>query len=267
MFTFRLFFKASTLCAALSVFCGVLLTYTPSVRAADWYARAVIGYESSQSADFFDDDCSSSDPPALFGCGTGVDGRPLGAYGDFGSFAVLDAAVGRRVLPWLRTDVSIAWRPHMVYSGEANFRGVPGNQPVDSTASAFTAMLNVFIDLVYKAETPLSRFQPYIGGGVGISYNRLDSMTYLFPELTTHKISVTPSGSSVHPAYTLALGTGIVISERISLDIAYRWSHLGRVETDAGRMYMNHMPQGIDIAGTSAPLRTHGLHVGLRYNF
>jgi opacity protein-like surface antigen len=252
----------------LSAFFYVAPTnYISSVRAEQWYARLTFGYENSRASNFSDDDCTSASPPALYGCGFGSDGRALGTYGDFDSFAAFDAALGRRLLPWLRTDLSVSWRPNMVYSGQANFVGVKGKQPVHSTAEAFTAMLNVFADFIPTGGGPLSIFQPYIGAGLGLSYNKMDNMAYLFPGLTTHKISIIPSGGSVHPAYTFSLGTGIVVSERITIDIAYRWNHLGRVETDAGRMYMNHIPQGIDIAGTSARLQTHGVQAGLRYNF
>jgi opacity protein-like surface antigen len=241
--------------------------YIPPAQAGQWYARIAAGIEDSRSSNFSDDDCSATSPPALYGCGSGSDGRALGTYGDFDSFASFDAALGRRVLPWLRTDISVSWRPNMVYSGQANFTGVKGAQPVYSSAEAFTAMFNFFADLIPSGDGPLSIFQPYIGAGLGLSYNKMDAMTFLFPGLKTHKISITPSGSSLDPAYTFSLGTGIVISDRISIDIAYRWSHLGRVETDAGRMYMNHVPQGMNIAGTSARLQTHGVQLGLRYTF
>ena len=36
----------------------------------------------------------ATDPPALFGCEDGIDGKSIGAYGDFGSSALLEVAVG-----------------------------------------------------------------------------------------------------------------------------------------------------------------------------
>lgn len=263
----RFFVERGAFRGVIAIFCVLFFHLGTPAMAADWYLRAAIGYESSRSADFSDDNCASTNPPALFGCGPGIDGRPLGAYGDFGSFGAFEVALGRNVLPLLRTDLAVSWRPNMVYSGKANFLGVPGGQPVYSTASALTTMLNVFVDIPNPAAGSLSGFKPYLGGGLGVSRNSLDEMHYLFPGLAVHKISITPSGRSFHFAYTFSFGTGVVISERVSLDIAYRWSHLGRVETDAGRMYMNHVPKGIDIAGTSARLQTHGLQMGLRYSF
>ena len=93
-------------------------------------------------------------------------------------------------------------------------------------------------------------------------------MTFLFPENTgKHKISITPAGDRKDFAFMLAVGTGIILTEHFSLDIAYRYFDLGQVETASGNLYMNHVPGGIAINSTEAPLRTHGLAVGLRYQF
>jgi opacity protein-like surface antigen len=92
-------------------------------------------------------------------------------------------------------------------------------------------------------------------------------MTYLFPDNTTHKISITPSGDRKNFAFMLAVGTDIMLTEHLSLDIAYRYFDLGRVEAASGNLYMNHVPAGIAINSTEAPLRTHGLTIGLRYQF
>jgi opacity protein-like surface antigen len=64
-----------------------------------------------------------------------------------------------------------------------------------------------------------------------------------------------------------ALGTGITLTEQIMLDISWRYTDLGRVETDPGRMVLNNIPAGLAVAGTWAPLRTQGLFAGVRYLF
>jgi opacity protein-like surface antigen len=238
----------------------------------DWYVRGSVGYEKSRPADFSDTNCSSTHPPALFGCVNGADGKPIGAYGDFGHFPMLEAAVGRQFLPWLRADLALAYRFRMDYQGNANFlapkMNPSPNQPVSASADSFSGMINLFIDFNgFLAEKRIWRFQPYAGGGIGVAYNRLDRMTYLFPDNTTHKISVTPSGNRKDIAYMLAVGTGILLTNHLSLDIAYRYFDLGRVETASGNMFMNHAPAGIAIDSTEAPLRTHGLSIGMRYQF
>ena len=93
-------------------------------------------------------------------------------------------------------------------------------------------------------------------------------MTYGFPANPgKHKITVTPSGEKTDVAFMVGVGTGIVLSKRIVLDLSYRYTDLGRVYTDAGKAYLNNIPAGIDIAETWAPLRSHGVFAGIRYLF
>jgi len=100
-----------------------------------------------------------------------------------------------------------------------------------------------------------------------MAHNRLSEMTYLFPGNKIHKVTITPGGTKTDIAFMAAVGTGITLSKGIVLDISYRYTDLGRVETDPGRMVLNNIPAGIDIAGTRAPLRTQGLFAGVRWLF
>lgn len=240
-------------------------------KAAGWYLRGTVGYEKSLAADFSDVDCASINPPALFGCVSGNNGQAIGAYGDFGHFPLVEAAVGRQLLPWLRTDLSVTYRFNLEYDGNANFipPSVGYRQPVSAKADSLSGMMNLFIDINgLLAGKKLWRFQPYVGGGAGFSYNRIGQMTFLFPDNSgAHKVSITPSGDRKDFAFMAAVGTGVILTEQLSLDIAYRYFDLGRVETSPGNMYMNHRPAGIAINSIESHLRTHGLALGLRYQF
>ncbi|RJR39466.1 MAG: hypothetical protein C4576_21180 [Desulfobacteraceae bacterium] len=243
------------------------LALTEQCLAAQWYLRAGGGYEWSLDADFHDRNPLSADPPALFGQGPGSDGRALGAYGDFGNFPALEVAVGTLPLQWLRTDLSLTYRPEMDYRGQANFLNVPGEQPVSAKAESWSAMVNLFLEIADLFHLDMGPFTPYVGGGLGVSYNHIDEMTYRFPGLTRHKISVTPSGSRMDFAWMTCVGTGLRLSKKLLLDLSYRYSDLGRMETDPGNMFMDIRPAGIEITGTSAPFRTHGFMMALRYDF
>lgn len=244
-----------------------LATVVPA-GAAGWYARGTLGFEWSLAADFSDADSAATNPPALFGAGPGRDGRPIGASGDFGRFPLLEAAVGKQISPWLRSELALAYRRDMSYRGQANFRGVPGEQPVSASANAFSGMANLFLDIAGLPGVNIGRFQPYLGGGVGVTHNRLGEMTYDFPANPgKHKITITPPGGKTDIAFMVGIGTGIALSERTVLDISYRYTDLGRMYTDAGKAYLNNIPGGIDIAETWAPLRSHGFFAGIRYLF
>ena len=256
--------KKVDLLIAVLFFCS---TAVP-VEAAGWYLRGALGFEWSLAADFSDADSGASNPPALFGSVPGRDGQPIGAYGDFGRSPLAEAAVGKQIFPWLRTEFAVAYRHDMPYRGEANFRGVPGGQPVSGNVDALTGMANLFLDIAGLPGVDIGRFQPYLGGGIGVTHNRLGEMTYGFPANPgKHKITVTPSGEKTDVAFMVGVGTGIVLSKRIVLDLSYRYTDLGRVYTDAGKAYLNNIPAGIDIAETWAPLRSHGVFAGIRYLF
>jgi opacity protein-like surface antigen len=246
----------------------VLLTSNAAIPAgaAGWYLRGTLGFEWSLSADYSDADSTATNPPALFGTGPGRDGRPIGAYGDFGQFLLVEAAVGKQILPWLRSEITFTYRPDMQYSGQANFRGVPGEQPVSASADSLSGMANLFLDIAGLTGVNLGRFHTYMGGGAGVAHNRLSEMTYGFPgNPGAHKITITPTGKKTDIAFMAAIGMGIALSDRTLIDISYRYTDLGQVHTDAGKAYLNNIPAGIDIAETWAPLRTHGVFAGIRY--
>ncbi len=252
------------------IWCAALLLVLSAVPAGaeGWYLRGTIGFEWSRAADFADTDSTSGNPPALFGTGPGNDGREIGAYGDFGRFPLGEAAFGRRLLPWLRSELAITYRPSMRYRGQANFRGVPGEQPVSAALDSLSGTVNLFLDVAGLCGADFGRFQPYVGGGVGVAHNRLSEMTYLFPGNSgPHKTTITPAGTNTDVAFMAGVGTGITLSERIVLDISYRYTDLGHVHTDPGKMYLDTRPEGVDIAETRAPLRTHGVFAGVRYLF
>ncbi len=234
--------------------------------AAGWYLRGTLGFEWSLAADYSDADPTVK--PDFFGVGPGSDGRRIGAYGDFGRFPLVEAAVGKQILPWLRSEIAVAYRPDMKYRGLANFRGVPGEQPVSAGADSLSGLANFFLDIAPLFGVNLGGFQPYVGGGLGVAHNRLGEMTYEFPgNPGAHKITITPAGQKTDFAFMAAIGTGIALSDRLLLDISYRYTDLGQVHTDAGKAFLNNIPAGIDVAETWAPLRTHGVFAGIRYLF
>ena len=138
---------------------AVLLACSPAIpaRAAGWYVRGALGVERSFTADYSDADSRATNPPALFGTGPGSDGRQIGAYGDFGQFPTVEAAVGKQILPWLRSEFALNYHADMQYHGQANFRGIPGGQPVSGSANSFSGMAHLFLDIAPLLSVNLGR--------------------------------------------------------------------------------------------------------------
>ncbi|MGQ9368667.1 outer membrane protein [Azospirillum sp. ST 5-10] len=225
------------------------------------YLRADLSYDWSRSTRFHDWNCAGTDPRRveLFGC----DAR---AAGDFGGTAGFGAGIGYRLSPLLRIEAALAYRPGWRFAGDANFP-ISGDQPVRADATTLTGLVNGYLDLAGLVPGGLGRFQPYVGGGVGVSRNRTDGMDMRFPVLDQRV--TTPSGWHTSFAWQLTAGTGVALSESLTLDVAYRYTDFGRVMTEDGEAprWRAGSLRVLDIDGTEARLRSHGVQVGLRYAF
>ena len=72
----------------------------------------------------------------------------------------------------------------------------------------------------------------FIGGGLGVAWNRLDPMVFTFPGLD--QTTTTPGGDRTNFAWRAGAGVSIPLDARLSLDLSWRYMDLGRVGTDAG---------------------------------
>lgn len=231
---------------------------------AEPYVRLGVGADGSTAATFRDRDCDSIQPPALFGCGAGRNGAPLEATGAFGTGAVLDAGLGYRLNHWLRAEALLSYRPAYEYTGNANFLQAPTPQPVNANLSSVAGFGVGFIDL-----PRLGNVQPFLGGGVGIARNRISRVSFAFPALAPEASTTIAGGTSTGVAWLLTAGFAIPLNQQLSVDLAYRYTDLGRVQTEAGNATIVRPAgsRGLEIAGTQSALQTHGAMLSLRYAF
>lgn len=242
-------------------------TKPPLPRPADqpgFYGRLGIGVDWPEGSRYRDANCASSAPPALFGCGDGDDGRPLGADGHFDATPVLDTGVGYRINSWLRAEALLSWRPDMDFSGQSNFLGAGSHQPVSGTVSSLAGFGMAYVDL-----PRMGKVRPFLGAGLGAARNRMGAMTYGFPSLSSTATTTTPGGSSTDLAYLLTAGVSMPLGDRVDLDLAYRFTDLGQLQTDAGlaTVVRTSGSRSIDIGSTKANLQSHGVMLSLRYRF
>ena len=203
-------------------------------------------------------------PPALFGCGSGDDGRSLCAYGGFDQAPVVDAAIGYRWTSWLRTEALLHWSPQLNVSAQSNFLGAGSNQPVSASGNGLAGFGVLYVD-----GPSLATVRPFIGAGLGAARTSLSDVTYRFPAISSDAVTVTSGGRSTSFAYLLTAGVSIPVSERLDLDLAYRWTDLGTVKTNAGSAKLVR-PAGrskLAIAGTEIDLQTQAVVASLRLRF
>lgn len=231
------------------------------------YVRAGIGAALSGDATFSDANCASGRPAALYGCGDGPDGKPYGAYGDFGSSVQFELAGGMEIADSLRVELAVTYDPGFAFEGNVNFP-VPGKQPVSGEVNHVDAMAFTYVQPLAALGFD-SRVQPFLGAGLGLSYNEIGEMTFEFPGLRQPRYSVTPDGSNLDFAWAVSAGLAFEISDTLILDVAWRYSDLGTVETDEGTLFNQFSTRStvIEIGETEAELTSQSVSVSARWRF
>ena len=239
----------------------------------DFYLRAGISLDWSKETRFQEKDCSA--PIQLYGCGPGSDGAPLSSLGDFGTMSGVEVGVGYVASPLLRLEGTIQYRPSISFSGRANFlqdKKVNRTRTVRADLSSLSAMLAIYLDLTELGLRRLGPFSPFVGGGMGLSRIDINESRMEFPDSKT--TTVVRGWRRVNFAWMLMAGVATPLGENSVLDLAWRYTDSGAVETGRGggvvcRIEMCSFGDflKLDFGETRADLASHGLQVSVRYAF
>ena len=240
----------------------------PAARANDFYLRVGGSLEESEETRFKDKSCSSTSPAALYGCGTGNDGAPLSAPGDFGTMAGFEFGIGRAVAPALRLEAVLQHRPSFSFKGRANFVQTSARQSVSANLSSLSGMIAAYVDLPRLGLSKIGPFSPFFGGGAGVSRIHIGETRMEFPRTAT----IVPGGRTIGFAQMLTGGVGVSLTEAVTVDLAYRYTNSGAAETGraTGRIVWHDGSRGpleLSLAETKAKLSGQGFWVSLRYGF
>ena len=164
--------------------------------------------------------------------------------------------------------VKVRWVPRFVFEGRANFLEPTRRQSVSADLSSLSGMLAAYMDLPELGLPRLGPFSPFIGGGVGAARTEIGETRMTFPRTTT----IVPGASQVHLAWMLTAGVATALGADMTLDLAWRYTDLGAVETGRGEGRVvwrdgSRAPLLLDLAATRAKLRCHGVQLSLRYAF
>ena len=233
-----------------------------------FYVRAGVAFDWPQEARFTDEDCTSESPAALYGCGTGSDGVPFNTLGDFGTIAGFELGIGRVATPLLRLEAIVQYRPDASFEGRANFLEATRRQDVHTDVSSLSALVAAYADLPELGVPRLGPFSPFAGAGIGLSRIEVDETRMEFPRTMT----IVPGGTRTNLAWMVTAGVAVALSERMTLDIAWRYTDFGTVRTGRGQGFVvwrdgSREPLELDLAETRADLSSHGVVTSLRYVF
>ena len=134
------------------------------------------------------------------------------------------------------------------------------NNLYEANITSKSIFINGFYDFqsFSLGSTPIT---PYLGGGVGISKNKMG---------TTHenRPSATLDGKTISQfAYKVAAGTLVSLTENVSLDINYQYVNLGNIKSGVGVYNSEGFVGNISPAVNGGDIKTQELMVGLQYKF
>ena len=244
------------------------MSLAPGVAVADdYYLRGGIGLDWPGDAAFTDTDCSSTVPAALYGCGTGGDGAPYRSAGRFGTVPAVELGLGYETGA-IRFEALVEYRPRYTFEGRANFLAPDRRQDVSAKLSSVSGMLAGFVDLAALGLPKPGPFAPFLGAGIGAAHTRIGKTSMTFPATTTS----VPGGSRTGLAWMATAGVAVALDERVTLDLAWRYSDLGEIRAPRGPGRVvwrdgSREPLPLDLAPTKARLRGHGVRLSLRYAF
>lgn len=236
----------------------------PAYTASGFYLRAGAGYAAPKNTLFEDINCASTNPPALFGCQPGRDGRPIAARGDFDDILTLGLGLGYQLLPWLRAEVLLKHLPGTDFSGQANFLNVSGPQPVSAELDTTAIFALAGLDL-----PSLGPVKPFVGFGAGAASHDLGTLVYRFPALGADAVTRTVGGDHTDIAWIARAGLSVPVLPNMRVDLAVNYMDLGEVRSDAGPATIVRAggTTVLEIAGTRADLELASVSLSLRYDF
>ena len=169
--------------------------------------------------------------------------------------AVSRFGLGYVATPGLRLETSIAYRPRFAFEGTANFLQTDALQTVSADLQSASGMVAAYMDLI--AHGPFSAFA---GTGAGLHYVDISEFQMTFPRTQTF----VPDGRRVDFTVMLAAGVATSLSDKITLDLAWRYVDWGIVETGkaTGQVVWkdgSREPLELDLAETWAMLQRAGI--------
>ena len=239
-----------------------------SAAAEDLYLRAGVGLDRPTETEFRDANCEIEVPVPLYGCGSGPDGAPYRSKGEFGTVTGFEVGLGGAVMPAVRIEALVEYRPRLAFSGRANFLAPDRRQSVSVNLSVLSGMVAAYADLPQLGLPGLGPFEPFVGAGVGVARIGTGETRMTFPATSTR----VPGTHRTGFAWMATAGVSTPLGESTTLDLAWRYTDLGTAETGTGGGRVvwrdgSRSPLMLDQAASEAPLRSHGLRLSLRYMF
>ena len=181
---------------------------------------------------------------------------------DLGTGYVFGLSVGKYITNNFRVELEASQRGGLEYDTE--YASEPN---LGTTTKADIKTQSIFINAFYDFKSFAiinSLVTPYIGGGIGISRNKMGVVTEVTPE---NEVAYLDGNKVSQFSYKLAAGTLINLTKKLSLDINYQYVDLGSFKSGLDYVASGGATGTLTEALNDGEIKTQELMVGLQYKF
>jgi opacity protein-like surface antigen len=219
------------------------------VVGASWYLRGDIGVSHQRVKNI---DNALYDAPGVFD----VDIRDK----EFEPAFFAGVGIGYKINDMFRVDVTGEYRFKSEFHGLDRINNGATINDFDTDKSEVTLLANAYWDIVNW-----NGIVPFIGAGVGASYNKIHDLDDRNLADPFGGGGSAGSNGEWHFAWALHAGVGFEITKNLTLEVAYRYLHLG--DAESGDIVGDDGTNLIDNPLEFKDLASHDVKVGLRYLF
>ena len=268
--------RSGTIWLWAALLATALTAAVPDSAFAQAYVRGGILLDRAKDTRLHDKDCSSTD--RIFGCGDEDEGVSEGSFGDFGTMTGWEIGLGYPIVPALRLELAVQYRPEFSFEGEANIdneflRNLSASQDVSAELSVWSGLLTTYLDIPLPG-IALLRFtpiNPFLGAGAGLSRIEISDLNMDLP--ATAESLIVPGDHQVSFSWMLTLGVGVSLT-KWTIDLAWRYTDYGDIETAAGigrkicRVARCRLPElELPVDPAIGSLQSQGFTLSVRYSF
>ena len=182
---------------------------------------------------------------------------------DLGTGSAFGFSVGKYLTDSFRLELEAIKRTGYEYDARVSTAGL-----TSVTEEAKIQTEAVFINGFYDFQPftmSNTAITPYLGGGVGISRNKMETiMEHRFGLIN----GVTNDGNTINQfAYKLSAGTLVSLTEQLSLDVNYQYVNLGAFKSGTELFLNGAFFSSLQRVTNGGEIKTQELMVGLQYTF
>jgi len=226
---------------------------TPYEFGSGWYLRGDVGYK------IYGTPHVHFDPFAPNGNEINV---------SLGNTGLAGVGFGYKVNDWFRTDFTADYEFPAHLHGRL-FCPPPAGGPIGCTGapvpqysnefadiSAWTFLLNGYVDLPFAGEGGFGGLTPYVGGGLGAAELMTSNVHFINPDGST---GGWPNGTRWNFAWSLTAGVSYPITRNFLIDANYRFVDLGKAVSGPTSANFNNAPIHYD------NIFANEFRIGVRY--